>query len=252
MEQQRAKTGGAIAGRGTSILDPNGPEADLVAVKCDEIIQLLDGYGRQSQLESIPFSLELLRTKIRNSRKPHQLELFTNDILDEVRRILSSFRYLLSKQKFYALNASVSDFYGNAVLFGELVAKKFPAACQDIERAGNCLALGEPTACVLHLHRAMEIIVRRLARRLNVIVSAKDTMGYVLNQMEGPIGKMREKTDGEKRKKERWSECRINLAHAKRAWRDPSAHGKTAYDTKEAFDIFQKVKDFTQHLATLL
>jgi hypothetical protein len=77
-------------------------------------------------------------------------------------------------------------------------------------------------------------------------------MGQVLNHMEGPIGRMPDKTDAQKRKKEKWSECRINLAHVKRAWRDPTAHGKRKYDDKEALDIFHKVKDFTEHLATLL
>jgi hypothetical protein len=178
--------------------------------------------------------------------------MYTNDILDDVMKIKDHFTILLSTVKFYYIRPTFARFYGKPQLFGDLVAEKFPKASEDIERAGNCLALGEPTACVLHLHRATEIIVRRLAKRLNVTVNAKDTMGYVLNQMEAPINKMKDRTEAQKRKKEKWSECRINLSHVKRAWRDPSAHGKTRYDDKEALDIFGKVKDFTQHLATLL
>ena len=250
LEHQRARTGGAIAGHGTSILDPNGIEADLVAIKCEEILKLLDGH--QNQLELIPFSLEILRTKIRNSRKPHQIELYTNDILDEVRRIFTSFRYLLSKHKFYALDASVSDFYGDPILFGKAVAKKFPAASNDIEWAGNCLALGQPTACVLHLNRAMEIAIHRLAKKLKVTISAKDNMGSMLGNMTDPIKNLPDKTEAQKRKKEKWAECRTNLYHVKMAWRDPAHHGKQSYDDRQARDILVRVQGFMQQLATLL
>lgn len=250
LEQQRARNGGTVAGHGTSILDPDGQEAHLVLNQCREVLRMMQDY--RDQLGPIPFNLEVLAAKLLNSRKSHQLEMYTNDVLVDVRKILNDFRALLSVQKFFYLPQSLSKFYGQPTLFGEAVAKKFPKACEDIERAGNCLALGEPTACVLHLHRGMEIIVRRLARRLKVTVNAKDTMGNVLNQMEAPINRMADKTDAQKRKKEKWSECRINLSHVKRAWRDPSAHGKTSYDDKEGLDIFLKVKDFTRQLATLL
>jgi hypothetical protein len=36
------------------------------------------------------------------------------------------------------------------------------------------------------------------------------------------------------------------------AWRDPGAHGEQSYDDKAALDIFNRVKDFMQQLATLL
>jgi len=250
LEQYRSQTGGTVAGHGTSILDPHSAHADLVAHKCDEVLRFIE--GSRDDLTPIPFRLEMLRTKLRESRKPHQLELYTNDILEEVRRILNDFLLRLSVHNFYYVPLELAKFYGKPLLFGEGVANKFPKAARDIERAGNCLALGEPTACMLHLHRAVEIIVRRLARRLNVTVNAKDSMGQVLNHMEGPINRMADRTDAQKRKKEKWSECRINLTHVKRAWRDPSAHGKTAYSDKEALDILLKVQDFTQHLATLL
>lgn len=250
LEQQRARTGGAIAGHGTSILDPNGPEADLVAVKCDEVLQLVDGHS--GALEPIPFNLDMLRTKIRNSRKPHQLELYTNDILDEVRRALTDFRVILSQHKLYYLPTSLARFYGNPGLFGDQVAIKFPAARADIERAGNCLALGEPTACVLHLNRAMEIATHRLARKLRITPDAKDSWGMLLGRMTQPIKDMRDNTESQKRKKEKWAECRTNLYHVKMAWRDPGAHGKQSYGEKEAHDILVRVRDFMQQLATLL
>jgi hypothetical protein len=63
---------------------------------------------------------------------------------------------------------------------------------------------------------------------------------------------MADKTETEKRKKEKWAECRTNLYHVKMAWRDPSSHGKQSYDATQALDIFERVRGFLQQLATLL
>ena len=251
LEQQRAKTGGALAGHGTSILDPHGAELGLVENQCRSVLQLMRDY--REELGPIPFNLEVLANKLANSRKPHHLELYTNDILAEVQRILNDFRALLSCHKFYYMPQSLSRFYGNPSLFGEAVAKKFPAANNDIEWAGNCVALGQPTACVLHLNRVMEIALRRIAGKLKgVTVGPKDTMGDVLRNMAAPIRDMPAQTNAQKRKKERWAECVLNLSHVKTAWRDPGAHGRQSYDDRQALDIMERVKGFMQQLATLL
>jgi hypothetical protein len=250
LEGYRQRTGGAIAGHGTSILDPNSAEADLVAVKCDEALNLMEQHP--DELGPIPFNLAVLRTKIIESRKPHQLELYTNDVLDDVRRILNDFRAVLTRHVFYRLPTLLVRLYGQPELFGEKVAKKFPKAQKDVERAGNCLALGEPTACVLHLSRAMEIATRRLTGKLAVTLDAKDSWGMVLGKMTQPIKDMPDNTEAQKRKKEKWSECRTNLYHVKMAWRDPGAHGKQNYDDKEAYDIMGRVQSFMEQLATLL
>lgn len=179
LEEQRARTGGAVAGHGTSILNPHEPTSLLVEDKCAEIRRFMEGYG--DELGPIPTHLGMLQTKLKRSRElPHQLEMYTNDILDDVRRIENDFTILLSKIKFYYLSPSTAKLYGKPQLFGDLVAKKFPKASLDVECAGNCLALGEPTACVLHLNRVMEIAVRKLARKLKFEPKPKDTFGAVL------------------------------------------------------------------------
>jgi hypothetical protein len=67
-----------------------------------------------------------------------------------------------------------------------------------------------------------------------------------------PIKDLPDKTEAQKRKKEKWAECRANLYHVKMAWRDPGAHGNVSYDEMEALDIIKRVQDFMQQLATLL
>jgi len=116
LEQYRSQTGGTVAGHGTSILDPHSAHADLVAHKCDEVLRFIE--GSRDDLTPIPFRLEMLRTKLRESRKPHQLELYTNDILEEVRRILNDFLLRLSVHNFYYVPLELAKFYGKPLLFG--------------------------------------------------------------------------------------------------------------------------------------
>ena len=137
------------------------------------------------------------------------------------------------------------------MLFGEAVAKKFKDAAYDIQKAGNCMALQQPTACVLHLMRVMEVALRVLGKKLKVKISPKATIGQILNDIDPKIKAMPETTEAQKRKRERWAEARTNLFHVKQAWRNKSAHGKERYTRPHAHEIFAAVKVFAAHLATL-
>lgn len=256
LERHRFDTNGAIAGHGTSILPPDSAAADLTIAKCTEILKLLaekpDDPAIEYELGAIPVDIQILQAKLVNSRKPHQLEIYTNDILDEVRRIKASFLYVLSKRWFYALSASAAEHYGLVAAFGEGFWEKFKGARDDLEHAGNCLALGEGTACVMHLMRVLEIVIRDLGDRLGVTINPKDTWGYILNNTIDPaIKKLPDGTDNEKRKKDQWSECRNYLWHVKQAHRDDSMHGKRAYTPNEAKEVFDATKTFALYLITL-
>jgi hypothetical protein len=167
------------------------------------------------------------------------LEIYTNDIIDEVRRIKNDFTVVLSQRFFYYVEPRLSQYYGKTELFGEEVAQQFP----DSQREG--------TACVLHLARAMETIVWSLATKLKVAINPRDTWGTILRNMDNGIKALPERTDEEKQKKEKWSESRINLYHVKQAWRDPSMHATRSYNVAEALEIIEKARSFVQHFATL-
>jgi hypothetical protein len=232
-------------------LDPKHAAFCDLRDRCNTILQLADD---DAELGAIPQNVQRLIVKLAAAASPHNpvTPLYLDEALEDIERIKTDFSYVLSQRRFYAISPELLKFYGHPQLFGERVAKKFPAACDDIERAGNCLALGEPTACVLHLNRAMEIALHRLARKLGVTPLATDNMGSILGKMTDPIKNMPDKTEAQKRKKERWAECRTNLYHVKMAWRDPGSHGKQSYDEKRAHDIIKRVDDFMQQLATLL
>jgi hypothetical protein len=235
-----------------SAIEPNNP---IITALYGHLCTVL-GMVEHQDLGTLPRDIEALKGKIDVARKRHSLfdphELPIGEILKDVQKLQNDFRYLLEKRKFYSIAPMLLPKYANSHLFGPVVAKKFPQAQGDIEAAGNCLVLGEPTACVLHLNRAMEIATRRLAKKLNITPDAKDSWGMVLGRMTDPIKQMKDNKPAEKRKKEKWSECRANLYYVKMAWRDPGAHGTESYSDKEATKILGKVEDFMQQLATLL
>jgi len=255
LERHRKNTNGAIAGHGTSILPADHIEADFVVSKCTEILKLLadkpDDPAILYELGTIPVDIQVLQAKLLNSRKPHQLELYTNDILDEVRRIKDRFVYLLSKRWFYALSPAAAEHYGLIAAFGEAFWEKFKNARDDLEHAGNCLALGEGTACVMHLMRMMEIVIRDMGNRLGMEFDLKDTWGGILNDLDKKIEVMPAGTLEEQRVKHQWSECRNYLWHVKRAHRDDSMHGVRTYSPTEAKQVWDAMKDFSLYLITL-
>lgn len=249
LQNHRRATNGSLVGHGTSIIDPDHPTAKFVRDKFDEIL----GLSGDLELGAIPQNIRRLYVKFiaANRHLPVPVPVYTNDVLQDVERIKNDFLYILSQRFFYYLQPEMANCYGKPELFGAAVAKKFKSARDDIEHAGNCLAVNENTACVLHLMRAMEAAVRHLAKKLKINVGPKDSWGKILNAMTAGIDALPDNTERKKRKKEEWAECRTNLYHVKMAWRDNSMHGKITYDSAQARDIMGKVKAFMQQLATL-
>jgi len=249
LQNHRKETNGSTVGHGTSTIDPDSELGKWARAKTDEILK----QATDIDLGAVPRNLRLVQVKFLQAEPnmPEPVPLYTNDLLMDVERIKNDFLYILSQRFFYYLQPAMADSYGKPELFGAAVAKKFKESRDDIEHAGNCLAVNENTACVLHLMRAMEAAVRHLAKKLSIGVGPKDTWGKILNAMTAGIDALPDGTERTKRKKEEWAECRTNLYHVKMAWRDNSMHGKITYDGAQARDIMGKVKAFMQQLATL-
>jgi hypothetical protein len=173
------------------------------------------------------------------------------EVLADIRQLIVRIEEDLRRVHFLYVPLDMAPYWSGKNLFGDVVAKKFKAGALDIENAGKCLAVGQGTACVMHLDRAMEVALRHLAKRLRVPIGPKDTWGGILNKMSPLIGKMPETTQKQKTKRDRWSEARTHLFHVKEAWRDRPMHGKETYSPARAKEIFEAVKVFMAHLATL-
>jgi len=157
----------------------------------------------------------------------------------------------LSQEFFFHLTPADVPLYMNKEPFGPKVARKFPKASEDIEEAAKSLALQRPTACVFHLMRAMEVVVKRLGQKVGVQNVEKE-WGKILSDIGGAVEKMPKVTEKEKAKRNRWSEVHTHLYHVKQAWRNDTMHPKQTYTREQAQEVFAAVRVFSAHLAGLV
>jgi hypothetical protein len=163
-----------------------------------------------------------------------------NRILDE-----------LAKEFYFQVHRLDVPFYEPDAPFGEAVAKKFKRAAGDIRSAGNCLALRQPTACVFHLMRALEIAVRQLGRKLNLTITPQTTWRQMTGQMDPKIKSMPTATETQKRKKNNWEAASMNLHHVGSVWRNNTMHPAASYTQDQARDVFTATRVFMNGLCDL-
>jgi hypothetical protein len=175
------------------------------------------------------------------------LEAIAQAITNFVSRIQDE----LKNEYFFHLTQIDVRFYGQKTLFGEKVLKKFKKAAEDIENAGNCLALQQPIACVFHLMRAMEVAVRALSARLKITITPQTTWRQMTGQMDPKIRKMAETTIAQKRKRNDWEAASTNLHHVGSVWRNNTMHPATSYTRSQAWDVLNAVRVFMSGLAEL-
>jgi hypothetical protein len=157
----------------------------------------------------------------------------------------------LRAQYYFRLREQDVPLYGQESMFGDAVAKKFKGASADIQNAGNCLALGQGTACVFHLMRAMEVAVRKLGKQLNLTITPQTTWRQMTGQMDPKIKAMPHSTDGQKRKKDDWEAARANLHAVGSVWRNNTMHPASSYTPSQARDVLNAVRVFMTALAEL-
>jgi len=170
-----------------------------------------------------------------------------------LRNIAERFHDELENMKFFHVPGGLVSYYAQDALFGKPVFDKFKNARDDIKSAGSCLALGQSTATVFHLMRAMEVAVRHLARRphANIPITPKATWRQITGAMDLKIKAMPEKTPREKEKREKWESARANLHHVGSVWRNGTMHPAKTYTPSQARDVMDACKVFMGDLCSL-
>lgn len=159
----------------------------------------------------------------------------------------------LSSEFFVHVQRSDLEFYGKKELFGPLVSKHFPNSASDIEAAGNCLALEQPTACVFHLMRVMEKGTQALGKKLKVQINPEiETWNKILDHVDKQIRSLPTATTKQKAKKASFAGVSSYLHQAKIAWRNEVMHPKATYTQGEARDVFAASRTFMIHLSEVL
>jgi hypothetical protein len=198
--------------------------------------------------------LDLQSTLIRLNRLlmlHEQIDLNLSVVANDFKEIRRQFEDDLRSKHFLFVPHEKMVFWDQKEPFGGNVSKKFKTSIGDIRCAGNCLALGQGTACVFHLMRAMEVAVKKLASRLQMRITPRTTWRQLTGNMDQVIANMPDDTFTKKRKKENWEHSRANLHHVGDVWRNSTMHPATAYTPAQALDVFNACRVFMNGLCDL-
>lgn len=167
---------------------------------------------------------------------------------DLANRFMEAIEVELRGQNFYCMDNKRAHFYGEKAPFGQDVADRFPKSIDDIEGAAKCLALGQGTATVMHLSRAMEPGLHFLARKLGV--KRQNDWGGYLREIGSEVKARAKKPVWRKRYEPFFNAILGDLMAIKQAWRNPTMHVERQYDVDQADMVYHAIKTFMTTLAT--
>jgi uncharacterized protein YwgA len=75
---------------------------------------------------------------------------------------------------------------------------------------------------------------------------ARQDWGILLSEINKKIESMPKGAE-----KNNWSQVHANLYHVKQAWRNETMHPKATYTEEEAREVFDAMKAFSRHLASM-
>jgi hypothetical protein len=157
------------------------------------------------------------------------------------------------KLMLFPIDPSSIDRYNNPLLFGHVVKDKFPDANQDIIDSGNCYALRQPTACILHLMRALESSLKTLAKNIpGFTLEPKDTMGMVLKKLQKLAQHLPDGTFDEIELKKKVHKSALHFHDITEAIRNEAMHTGSFYSMEEANTALVSAKLFLNDLASVI
>ena len=170
--------------------------------------------------------------------------LLYNDLGHLQHRVLDELR----DHYYYPVTVPYALLYASEVPFGQRVYDQFPSARSDIVEAGKCLSLGQGTATVFHLMRAMEVMLRVLSRELGIgwAPSWESHIKQISTKMTEHYKK---KSVTWKRKEPLFREICGDLNAVKMTWRNPTMHIVREYNLAEANSVYSAVRAFIQRMA---
>ena len=166
----------------------------------------------------------------------------------EIEKLDQIIRWEMKEKLFMFVPPDRAEFYDKQKLFGDEVNKKFPSLQYDIVEAGNCYALGRPTAAVFHLMRIAEAGVQEFGSALGVTLANEKNWQNILDEVNKQIKALPPKDP----RTVQMSEVNAHLYSVKLAWRNQVMHPKGTYTAEEAEALIRNVRSFMVHLATVI
>lgn len=171
-------------------------------------------------------------------------------LLEPIREIERRLRDELENVHFVHVAFRDLIYLDGAKEFGEDVFVTFPDARQDVIEAGHALAVGLPTACVMHLMRALEVPLKLFFKELN-LPEVKGGWGPSVTEIQRQLtaftsGPQASRPSNWEKKKEFYHELATNFNHLREAWRNNAMHASVRYSESDARKIWDHVKHHMQ------
>jgi hypothetical protein len=143
--------------------------------------------------------------------------------------------------------------YEHVGLLKPKTREAFPLLTQEMWNAGNCYALGLPTACVFHCMRALEHALKAMAERVDLTWTSEQ-WHTIIEAIEAKIKNLRGSKKSIQRDEELHflSQAAKEFFYFKDGWRNHASHNKIVYEEPQAYAIMKHVVDFADILATKL
>jgi len=170
------------------------------------------------------------------------------DLRNRIREVRDTMMQELSSINFLRATHDMETYLDNPVPFGTAVSDAFPNVIEDIAEAHQCFAFGRYTAAVFHLGRAMELVVKRLAKKMRITIKRGDWQSYT-TAMNEKIAKMPCKSPKAKAKVQPFCEAAAYLLHFKEAWDNQMMHPKKTYTRDEALEAISRAGAFLRCVA---
>ena len=163
----------------------------------------------------------------------------------------------LSSVSFFYLEPRAAEMFEAAEnYFGQSVLDALPSCSYDLQCAARCCALSQPTACVFHLMRAVEVALHEWVKRLGIAAKLPKpvrecTEKLILDHAEKRIAVFEQrlkKTERNARSIQYHREALARFRGIKDAWRNQVAHAKEKYTEEQAEDLLNHVRGFLQAL----
>jgi hypothetical protein len=152
----------------------------------------------------------------------------------------------LARRLFLQLDPTRSFLYGIDAPCGIAINEKFPEAVKDLKEAANWYAVERNAATVYHLMKVMEVVLRRLAKKLQVRYSP--SWGTYLTRIQGKLEAKSRKSRMSRKRLQFLAECATRLTAVKDAWRDPTMHVAAEYTDYQTIAIFNTVTAFVDFM----
>lgn len=205
-----------------------------IKTDCEEI----GLYFSSKEIDHLLDFLQSSAVKVRDTR-----ELF--------KALKRRFEDELDGNLFLYISNEKARLYEQSEPFGEQFKLNFPVANAEAIEAGNCLALGRPTATVFHLMRTLESGLLALCDYVGVNQTQRDTA-----KNWGAYSKLITEAlntfSGNTEEKEFAKTALAFFDSARGPIRNSTFHIDVTYNESGAEMVFNSVKSFMQHLATKL